>query len=82
VVLLAETRTISHFAAMAADPATSREVLRALGGTLVHSVGGTVVLAVILVLNTYKPQGMTRYGWRKQQEERRKQRGRRTALVP
>jgi hypothetical protein len=30
-----------------------------------------VVLLVILVLNVYKPRGMTRYGWRKQQEERR-----------
>jgi hypothetical protein len=28
-----------------------------------------VVLLVILVLNVYKPRGMTRYGWRKQQEE-------------
>jgi hypothetical protein len=30
-----------------------------------------VVLLVILVLNVYKPQGITRYGWRKQQEQRR-----------
>jgi hypothetical protein len=29
------------------------------------------VLLVILVLNVYKPRGMTRYGWRKQQKERR-----------
>jgi hypothetical protein len=28
----------------------------------------------------YKPQGMTRYGWRKQEE--RKQREQRAALVP
>jgi hypothetical protein len=27
------------------------------------------VLLVILVLNVYKPRGMTRYGWRKQQEQ-------------
>jgi hypothetical protein len=26
------------------------------------------VLIVILVLNLYKPEGMTPYGWRKQQE--------------
>jgi hypothetical protein len=26
------------------------------------------VLLAILVLNVYKPQGMTRYGWRKQRE--------------
>ena len=72
VVLLVETQTISYFADIAADPTTSSDDLRALGSTLVHSVGGTVVLLVILVLNVYKPRGMTRYGWRKQQEERRK----------
>jgi hypothetical protein len=71
VVLLMETQTISYFADTAADPATSSDDLRALGSTLVHSVGGTVVLLVILMLNVYKPRGMTRYGWRKQQEERK-----------
>ena len=71
VVLLVETQTISYFADIAADPTTSSDDLRALGSTLVHSVGGTVVLLVILVLNVYKPRGMTRYGWRKQQKERR-----------
>jgi hypothetical protein len=70
VVLLVETQTIGHHAAVASDPATSGEELRALGSTLVHSVGGTVVLLVILVLNVYKPRGMTRYGWRKQQAEK------------
>ena len=71
VVLLVETQTISYFADIAADPSTSSDDLRALGSTLVHSVGGTVVLLVILVLNVYKPRGMTRYGWRKQDEQRR-----------
>ena len=66
VVLLVETQTISYFAEVAADPATSGDDLRSLGSTLVHSVGGTVVLLVIVVLNVYKPRGMTRYGWRKQ----------------
>jgi hypothetical protein len=70
VVLLVETQTISYFADIAADPTTSGQTLRALGNTLVHSVGGTVVLFVILVLNVYKPRGMTRYGWRKQHEQR------------
>ena len=71
VVLLVETQTISYFADRAADPTTSDDDLRALGSTLVHSVGGAVVLFVILVLNVYKPRGMTRYGWRKQQEQRK-----------
>ena len=71
VVLLVETQTISYFADIAADPTTSGDDLRALGNTLVHSVGGIAVLLVILVLNMYKPRGMTQYGWRKQQEQRR-----------
>jgi hypothetical protein len=45
--------------------------LDGLGGDLLHPGLGLVVLLVILVLNVYKPRGMTRYGWRKQQEERR-----------
>ncbi len=70
VVLLVETQTIRHLAGISADPTTSLDDLRALGSTLVHSVGGAVVLVVILVLNLYKPQGLTRYGWRKQREQR------------
>ena len=34
---------------------------------------GLVVLLVIQVLNVYKPAGMTRYGWRKLDEQRRRQ---------
>ena len=73
VVLLVETQTISYFATIAADPATSSDDLQSLGSTLVHSAGGTAVLLVILVLNVYKPRGMIRYGWRKQDEQWRKQ---------
>jgi hypothetical protein len=68
VVLTLETRTIDHYASVAADPATSDETLRGLGNTLVHSIGGLVTLLVVQVLNLYKPRGMTRYGWRKQQQ--------------
>ena len=71
IVLVVETSTIGALAAMAADPTTSADQLRALGGTLLHSVGGALVLIVILVLNVYKPRGLTPYGWRKQQQERR-----------
>lgn len=69
VVLLFETQTVSSLAATAADPATSPEQLAALDNTLIHSIGGMVVLVVVLVLNVYKPRGLTRYGWRKQQEK-------------
>jgi SNF family Na+-dependent transporter len=74
VVLLLETRTIGALAGMAADPTMSGDDIRALPSTLGHSVGGTVVLVVVLVLHVYKPRGMTRYGWRK--EQHRTSRGR------
>ena len=53
--------------ARAADDAD----LRRLGGDLLHPGVGLLVLLGITVLNIYKPRGMTRYGWRKEQEERR-----------
>ena len=70
VVLLSETRLIAHAADLATDPTTSATDLLALPSTLLHSVGGLVVLLVIQVLNVYKPQGLTPYGWRKLQAER------------
>jgi hypothetical protein len=70
LVLLVETRTISYFADIAADPRTSSDELRALGSTLVHSVGGTVVLLVNMWLNVYKPRGLTPYGRRTLHEPR------------
>ena len=70
IVLLVETRTISGFAEIAASRATTVETLRSLGSTLVHSIGGSVVLLVVLVLNLYKPQGLTPYGRRAQAKHR------------
>jgi hypothetical protein len=76
-------QAISDFAATAAAATTSAAELRALPSTLVRSVGGMVVLLVILVLNVYKPQGMTRYGRRQQQQQERIRRDRqRPAPVP
>lgn len=68
IVLTIEARTIASLAAAASDPATTDDGLRHLGDTLVHSVGGLVVLLIVQVLNVYKPRGLTPYGWRKQQE--------------
>jgi hypothetical protein len=79
-VLLSETRVIIRSAAMAADPTTSTDQLLALPSTLPHSVGGLAVLLVIQVMNVYKPEGLTPYGWRKQQEERRRPERRRAEV--
>lgn len=69
-VLMVETQTIGHYARLATDAGTSDEDLRAIPGTLLHSGGGLLVLLVVLVLNVYKPRGLTRYGWRRQQAGR------------
>jgi uncharacterized membrane protein len=71
-VLLLETRTIRALATAAGSAADPRE----LPGSLPHSVGGLIVLLLVTVLSVYKPRGMTRYGWRKQHEQRYKQRAR------
>ncbi|MBA2571266.1 MAG: DUF2269 domain-containing protein [Chloroflexi bacterium] len=70
VVLLSEAGVIGRLAGVAADPATSSDTLLDLPHTLPHSVGGLLVLVVVQVLNVYKPQGLTPYGWRKQREQR------------
>jgi hypothetical protein len=79
VVLLLHMPTVSSVAdgAREADGAH----LAGLGGDLLHPGLGLVVLLVITVLNVYKPRGLTRYGWRKQQQ-RRKQHQQPTMPVP
>jgi hypothetical protein len=64
IVLMQEAQVVSALA----DTAASVADPRALPGTLLHSVGGFLVLLVIAVLAVFKPRGLTRYGWRKQQQ--------------
>jgi hypothetical protein len=72
VVLLSEAGLVTRVAGMAADQSTSDAAVVAFPPTLLHSVGGLAVLLVVQVLNVYKPQGVTPYGWRKQQEDERR----------
>ena len=69
IVLILHMPTVS----LMADVARKAEgpQLTELGGDLLHPGLGLLVLMTIQVLNVYKPAGMTRYGWRKQQEQRR-----------
>jgi hypothetical protein len=69
LVLLSYTKTVSYLAGAAADPGTDLETLQG-GGGLLHAGGGLLVLLVIVFLSVYKPKGLTRYGWRKQQKRR------------
>ena len=71
VVLLQHMQTVRLFAGAAA--AADRTDRSGLGGELLHAGGGMLVLLVIQTLNVYKPRGVTPYGWRKQQEQRRAQ---------
>ena len=64
VVLIGHMRDVHALAAMAADPTVD---VRDRGGDLFHSIGGLIVLLIPLWLNMYKPRGLTRYGWRRQQ---------------
>ncbi len=67
-VLLAKVPQITYDAAVAADASSSDVAIFGLGNLLPHSIGGLVVLAIILVLNIYKPRGLTPYGQRRQGE--------------
>lgn len=70
LVLLSYTQTVNFLANAAADPNTDLSSLSS-GSGLLHAGGGLVVLLLIMTLSVYKPQGITRYGWRKQQEKRK-----------
>lgn len=67
-VLLIHMPTVARTAAIAQQ--SEGATLEALGGDLEHPAIGLVILLVVQVLNIYKPSGLTRYGWRKQQEQR------------
>ncbi len=70
IVLLIYMQTFSFMAGVAADPSADLGVVRNASPGL-HAALGLLVLLVATVLAVYKPRGMTRYGRRKQQEERR-----------
>jgi hypothetical protein len=71
IVLLVKMELVGYAARLAAETTLSRADLRAAGiQLLVHAAGGLLVLLVPAVLSVYKPPGMTRYGWRKQYEQR------------
>ena len=68
-ILLLHMPDVSSIADVARE-ADAADLTGGLGGDLFHPSVGLLVLLVIQVLNVYKPRGLTRYGWRKQQEQR------------
>lgn len=63
LVLVLHVSDIHTLATRASDPTGDIRP----GGDLFHSLGGLIVLLIPLWLNMYKPRGLTRYGWRRQQ---------------
>jgi hypothetical protein len=69
LVLLKEASVVGDLASLAVSSADARE----LSSTLPHSGGGLLILLTTAVLSVFKPRGLTRYGWRKQQKRRSEQ---------
>ena len=72
VVLLMYMQTLGFFADVAAQPTSSGADLGVLRSpsVVIHAGGALLLLIVATILAVYKPRGVTRYGWRKQQEQR------------
>jgi hypothetical protein len=68
-VLLAYTETFRALAGAAADPSVDLDEVRSVSPTL-HASLALVLLLVATVLAVFKPRGMTRYGQRRQREQR------------
>ena len=69
VILVANLETVEALAGMAAE--TELPGAGGLTGQILHSGGGLLVLLITVTLGIYKPRGLTKYGWRKQNEENR-----------
>lgn len=68
-ILLIYTQTLAAFADLASAGA-DLEMLRSPSPVL-HAGAGLVLVLAAAALSVYKPHGLTRHGWRKQQEQRR-----------
>lgn len=72
LVLLQYTQTISHLVEAAGD-ATIGDLRQLAFSPVLHAGAGAAVLLGANVLSVYKPRGLTPYGWRWEDEQRRKQ---------
>jgi hypothetical protein len=70
IVLLLQMEGISYLAAAAVTTWPSPDLGELRVSLVVHAGGGLVVLLINAALSVYKPRGMTRYGWRKQHQQR------------
>jgi hypothetical protein len=72
IVLLMYMQSLSYLAGVAAETTVSGTDLLGLRSpdSVEHGGAALLVLLVATMLSVYKPRGMTRYGWRKQDEQR------------
>lgn len=66
LVLVAYTTTLTALADAARDPAGHLGVLPSFSPVL-HAAAAVIVLVAATALSVFKPKGLTRYGWRRQQ---------------
>jgi len=79
VILLLYMQTLGYLA----DVASSGDLSKLRSPTaVVHAGGAVVLLLVATTLSVYKPRGMTRYGRRKQHEQRQESEHPDRGLVP
>jgi len=71
LILLVHMQPISHLARVAAEGPLSSAELRLQIQMVVAAAAALLALLVATGLAVYKPRGMTPYGWRRQQEQRR-----------
>lgn len=70
-LLLVHMQPVSHAADLVSATASTVPDLGGLKVQLAADAGAALaVLLVAVALSVFKPQGRTRYGWRKQQEQR------------
>ncbi|MFF5757456.1 hypothetical protein [Streptomyces longwoodensis] len=74
VLLLVHMQVVGHVADAAAEAGLSSGELFGMRVQLLADAGAAlVVLVIAVVLSVYKPRGLTRYGWRRQQDLRGQQ---------
>lgn len=69
IILFMYTQTLEQLGAMARDSTLTIDDLRN-GSPVLHSGLAVLALLVNTTLSVYKPRGMTKYGRRKQREQR------------
>lgn len=73
-VLLLYTSTLRLLSDAAASPGlVDNRTLLPSSSPVLHSAAAMLVLLVAAALSVYKPKGLTRHGWRKQQQRRAEQ---------